>query len=38
MSCVLFKASKSDILDKKNSTEFSFKAIRTEINPNPGLS
>ena len=37
---VLFRASNDHILDKKNSTEFSFKAIRSEIrfHTNPGLS
>ena len=40
ISCVLIRASNSHILDKKNSTEFSFKAIISEIrfHTNPGLS
>ena len=44
MSCVLFRASKSHIIDKNNSTEFSFKALRSEIftltlgYPNPALN
>ena len=40
VSCVLYRASNNHILDKKNSTEFSFKAIRSEIrfHTNPGLS
>ena len=37
---VLFKASNSHTLDKKNSIELSFKAFRSEIgfHTNPGLS
>ena len=37
---VLFKASSSHTLNKKNSTEFSCKAFRSEIgfHTNPGLS
>ena len=37
---VFFKASNSHALDKNNSTEFSFKALRSEIGfyTNPGLS
>ena len=40
VSRVLYRASNNHILDKKNSTEFSFKAIRSEIriHTNPGLS
>ena len=40
ISCLIFKASNNHILDKKNLTEFSFKAIRSEIRfyTNPELS
>ena len=40
ISCLIFRASNNNILDKKNSTEFSFKAIRSEIrfHTNPELS
>ena len=40
VSDVLFRASNNLILDKKNLTEFSFKAIRSEISfhTNPWLS
>ena len=40
MPCVLFRASKSHVIDKKNSAEFYFKAIRSEIrfHTSPGLS
>ena len=40
VSRVLYRASNNHILDKKNSIEFSFKAIRSEIrfHTNPGLS
>ena len=40
VSGVLFRASNNHILDKKNLTEFSFKAIRSEISfhTNPWLS
>ena len=40
ISSVPFRASSSRILDKKNSSEFFFKAIRSEIrfHTNPGLS
>ena len=40
ISCLIFRASNNHILDKKNSTEFSFKAIRSEIrfHTNPELS
>ena len=37
---VLYRASNNHIIDKKNSTEFSFKTVRSEIrfHANPGLS
>ena len=37
---VLYRASNNHILDKKNSTEFSFKTVKSEIrfHTNPGLS
>ena len=40
MSCVLFRASESHIINKKNLNEFSFKALSSEFrfHTNPGLS
>ena len=40
MSRVLFRASKSHIINKNNSTEFSFKALSSEFrfHTNSGLS
>ena len=37
---VLYRASNNHILDKKNSTEFSFETVKSEIrfHTNPGLS
>ena len=37
---VLYRASNNHIIDKKNSIEFSFKTVRSEIrfHTNPGLS